>query len=116
MTRTQRFLTTATAAIALTTAAIVADDGEMVFKLKSCDTCHGVPAEKITAKIPSLGGPDLVDLDKKFDHATLSDYIQQKAEVNGSQHPRQFKGHEDELRVLVAWLLPSEDETGGDTP
>jgi len=116
MTRTQRFLTTTAAAIALATAAIIADDGQMVFKLKSCDTCHGVPSAGIKAKIPSLNGPDLVDLGKKFDPSTLSDYIQQKAEVNGSQHPRQFKGHDEELRVLVAWLLPSEAENGNEAP
>ena len=34
MTRTQRFLTAAVAGIALATAAVLADDGQMVFKLK----------------------------------------------------------------------------------
>ena len=116
MTQTQRFLTAAVAGIALATAAVLADDGQMVFKLKGCDTCHSVPAAGIKAKIPSLSGPDMENLDKKFDRSSLAAYIQQQAEVDGSEHPRQFKGHDEELRVLVAWLLPEKEESSGDTP
>ena len=117
MTRTRKFLTTLMAGSFLLAGTLaLSDDGEMVFKLKACDTCHSVPDEGIKAKIPSLAGPDLVNLDKKFDAEKLAGYIRQQIKVDGEQHPREFKGHDEELRVLVAWLLPAAKSPAGKTP
>ena len=117
MTRTRRILVILVAGSALLAGTVaLADDGKMVFKLKGCDTCHSVPKAGIEAKIPSLAGPDLVDLEKKFDAEKLAAFIRQQTRVNGEQHPRECKGHEEELRVLVSWLLPAAKDTDQEAP
>jgi len=117
MTRTRTILTTLVAGSALLAGTLtLADDGKMVFKLKGCDTCHSVPKDGIKAKIPSLAGPDLVDLEKKFDPEKLAAFLRQQLKVNGVEHPREFKGHEEELRVLVSWLLPAAKEPAPEAP
>jgi cytochrome c551/c552 len=83
----------------------LADDGKLVFTSKNCDTCHSVSTAGIKAKIESLKGPDLVDLAKKFDAEKLSAFICKQAAVEGEEHGREFKGSDEEKRVLVEWLL-----------
>ena len=83
----------------------LADDGKLVFTSKGCDTCHSVPTAGLKAKIPSLNGPVLVDLDKKYDAEQLAGFICKQAKVDGEEHGREFKGSDAEKRVLVEWLL-----------
>jgi cytochrome c551/c552 len=83
----------------------LADDGKLVFTSKNCDTCHSVPTAGIKVKIESIKGPDLIDLDKKYDAEQLSQFICKQAKIAGEEHGREFKGSDEEKRVLVEWLL-----------
>lgn len=79
-------------------------DGKAIFLAQKCNLCHNVPPAGIerTTKSDKMAGPDIVDI--KVDAATLGKVLRKQADVNGKKHPKEFKGSDEELGALVAWI------------
>ncbi len=86
--------------------------GQAVFEGQKCNLCHGVSTVDIEAKTKSekLKGPDLVNLADNFEAEWIVKYIKKEADKDGKNHTKPFKGSDEELQVLVDWLLEQKAE------
>ena len=87
------------------------EEGKAVFQKYKCRSCHSIEAqgiarkelegetEKTEKKPPDLSG---VGLDQKADWFVL--FLQKKEKLDGTLHPKKFRGTDAELKKLVAWL------------
>jgi len=85
-------------------------DGQALFQAQKCDMCHSVSTVGIEAKTKSaaMAGGDLVDLDREADW--LVQYLKKEIQLNDKDHKKGFKGTDEELNVLVQWLLDQKTE------
>ena len=92
-------------------APVADDDGKEAFE-KNCAECHGVKVAEIeaTTKDEKLKGPDLVDLGERFEAEWIVKYVKKEADKDGKAHKKKFKGSDEELQVLVDWLLEQKAE------
>lgn len=82
-----------------------APDGKEVFLAQKCNMCHAVSTVGIEAKVKSetMQGPDLVDLER--DPEWIAQFVTKEIELDGEKHKKEFKGSDEELDVLISWLL-----------
>lgn len=91
------------------------DKGQQAYLDAKCNMCHGVSTAGIEAKTKSekMKGPDLVNLAKRKglgDATAIGVYLKGQSELDGKQHKKPFKGSDEELQVLVDWLLEQKAE------
>ena len=86
--------------------------GHEAFVGLKCNMCHDVSSAGIESKTKSekMYGGDLVGLAEEWDAKTMAAYITQEAEQEGQKHKKEFKGSDEELQVLVDWLLEQKAE------
>ena len=103
------------AALALGAVTVAAEEeasprGQQVAEDLKCTLCHSVPAAGIESKTKSekMKGADL--LTGEWDAELLASYLKQEAKVDGEEHKKEFKGSDEELQVLVDWLLEQKAE------
>lgn len=96
-------------------------DGKDLFLAAKCNTCHSVTAAGIDKKKPTEAEaaeaakaekadkdekkpPDLssVGLDKKADW--IAKFLTKKETLDGEKHKKLYKGTDEELKTLSAWL------------
>ncbi len=97
-------------ALTLATASgmVAADDapGKAIFVGQNCNGCHAVPA----ASIEKLGdqtvtGPALEGLGDEYKPCSLKRWLKRKKDHDGYTHLQYFDGTDDELQLMVDWLL-----------
>lgn len=93
------------------------EEGKTVFQKYKCRSCHSIEAqgiarkevegetEKTEKKPPDLSG---VGLDQKADWFVL--FLQKKEKLDGTLHPKKFRGTDAELKKLAAWLETLRDK------
>lgn len=88
------------------------DDGKKVFLAQGCNECHAVSTAEIeaTTKVESEKGPDLKSIGRKYQGEWITKYIKKGADIEGKAHTKKFKGSDEELQVLVDWLLEQKAE------
>lgn len=98
-------LLAAAAAITLAAAPAEAADGKAVFLAEKCNLCHAVSSAGIeaTTKSEAMKGPDL-STTGPHDAAALAKYLKQEEAVDGKKHKKGFKGTDEDLQALIAWL------------
>jgi cytochrome c553 len=82
-------------------------DGKTIFTDAKCNNCHAITAEKIEALRKPMGKmlpPDLSDVGTRIKADFIAKYITKDEKLNDKTHPIAFKGTDDELKVLAAWL------------
>ena len=86
--------------------------GQAVFEDQKCNLCHGVSTVGIEAKTKSekLKGPDLVNLSESYEADWVVQYVKKEVDKDGKSHTKPFKGNDEELQVLVDWLLEQKAE------
>ncbi len=86
-------------------------DGKAAY-VKYCAECHGVRVAKITptTKNQQEKGPDLTDIGEKFQPRWIARFVKEEADLGGKKHAKKFKGSDEELQVLVDWLLEQKAE------
>jgi mono/diheme cytochrome c family protein len=84
----------------------LAADGKEIFLAQKCNTCHSVSTAGIeaTTKSEKMKGPDLVGVVQAHDPAWVKDFIQKKTDKEGKKHAKEYKGTQEELEAIVAWL------------
>ncbi|HEX4954566.1 MAG TPA: cytochrome c [Thermoanaerobaculia bacterium] len=88
------------------TADAAAPDGKALFLAQKCNLCHSVSSVGITAtsKSEKTAGPDLTTVAKPHDAAFMKDFLLKKVDLNGKKHLKEFKGTDEELTALIAWV------------
>lgn len=91
--------------------------GKTAFLAHKCNLCHAVPAAEIEAKTKSeklkggdLGGPIEADFE------IVAAYLRKEGELEGKSHKKAFKGTDEELRTILAWLAELEPEEKPEVP
>lgn len=89
----------------------VEDPGMKVFT-EQCSLCHGVASAEIKPKTEDEEGqgPDLGGLAEKTDSQSIMAFVNQEGALDGKRHRHEFKGSDEELQVLVDWLLKQKAE------
>lgn len=83
------------------------NDGKAIFESSKCATCHSVDSQGIAAKKKSDKTPDLSELTKGDDMNLefWTKYLKKDATLNGKKHAIPFKGSDEDLKVMVEWLM-----------
>ena len=88
------------------TAALAEDppDGRALFTGQKCNMCHSVPEADLIAMVKSkkLKGPDLPAESREPDWIVR--FLKREVQLDGKDHKQEFKGTEEELRAIAAWL------------
>lgn len=85
-------------------------DGKAIFEANKCMSCHAVKNIGIEAKkaegeeAEENKAPDLSGVGLEKDAEFIAKYLQKLEAINGKKHMKKFKGTEDELKTLAAWL------------
>ena len=85
-------------------------DGKAIFLSAKCESCHAIKSMSIEAKkaegedAGDNKGADLSDVGLKHDAEFIAKYLQKLEAIEGKKHMKKFKGTEDELKMLAAWL------------
>jgi len=100
-----RYLVATAAALAISTAAFAAEDGEALFKKSSCVSCHSVDKKSVG---PSLKAVAAKYKDDKGAQATLEAKVRNggKGSFGSMPMPATAKTVSDEnIKAIVSWVL-----------
>jgi cbb3-type cytochrome oxidase cytochrome c subunit len=83
--------------------------GKTIFLDNKCSKCHSIESQGIKhtseppegAKYPP---PDLSDVGNRHAADWMQKWLQKEEEQHGKKHMIKFKGSDDELKTLTAWL------------
>lgn len=95
-----------------------APDAKPIFLEYKCRSCHSIESQEITRKVAEEGAaseekpPDLsgVGLRRKADWIVA--FLLKKEAIEGRKHEKKFRGTDEELQKLAAWLASLRDEKG----
>jgi mono/diheme cytochrome c family protein len=78
--------------------------GKELFEANKCNMCHAVKAAGIEAKVKSekMQGPDLSGA--SYEEDWLIKYVKKEVQLNDKDHKGTFKGSDDDLKAILAWL------------
>jgi hypothetical protein len=78
-------------------------DGQQIFADSKCIKCHSVESLEISS---TKDDPvDLSNTGANHDAEFLKKYLVKEEKLNDKKHKTKFKGSDEELDVLVNWLL-----------
>jgi len=78
-------------------------EGKNIFTDNKCEKCHSVEAAGIECTGKKFA--DLSDLSDNNTVEILTKFLKKEGMINDKEHKIKFKGSDDELDVLVKWLL-----------
>ena len=90
--------------------------GEKLFGKYKCATCHSVEAAGIERKgdeDEDEEGPDLSGAGLEHEAEWMAKYLLKKEKLNDEKHEKKFRGKEEELETLTAWLATMEVDSLG---
>jgi mono/diheme cytochrome c family protein len=84
---------------------VAAADGKEIFTAQKCNMCHSVPQAELTAKVKSakMKGPDLPNEARESEW--IAGYLKRDVQLNDKDHKKEFKGTDEELQEIAAWLI-----------
>ena len=83
-------------------------DGKATFVEAGCARCHSVKTAELEATVAErMRGPDLgmVGTDPDHDAAWVVAVIKQTKELDSGPHRARFRGTDDELNAIAAWVV-----------
>ena len=90
------------------------EEGHQVFVAAKCHTCHAVASASIAARAKEEArGPDLGGY-VTDDATALARYLRREEERDGDKHKARFRGTDEELGLLLAWLGEQEPHSESD--
>jgi mono/diheme cytochrome c family protein len=92
--------------------------GRKVFLDNKCTRCHEVSSQGIAstrdeAESEGKEPVDLSDVGSKHDAAWIEGFLQRRETLDGHKHKKKFRGTDEELQALVAWLTTLRAPGGG---
>lgn len=83
-------------------------DGKKIFTDSRCNMCHTVKSQGIESKKSDAVDLSTVGKDKTAEF--LNKYLKKEAKMNDKDHKATFKGNDEDLKVLIDWLLTLKSE------
>lgn len=83
-------------------------DGKKIFTDNKCNMCHTIQSQGIESK--KSDAVDLSNVGKDKTAELLNKYLKKEAKVNDKDHKSSFKGSDEDLKILVDWLLTLKTE------
>jgi mono/diheme cytochrome c family protein len=93
-------------------------DGRTIFLDSKCSNCHTLQAQGIGNPDPASrndGPPDLSTIGERHDADWIARFLLKKESIEGRKHMVKFKGSDEELATLAAWLHQQIAKTEQDT-
>lgn len=85
---------------------VAAADGKALFVDSKCNLCHSVDSQEIAKINAKMKGPDLSKIATEIEsEAWLKSFLKKEAEHDGKKHMKEFSGTDEELDVLVKWIM-----------
>lgn len=84
-------------------------DGKAVFTEQKCDMCHSVNSLGLASK-KKTGAYDLSNVAADGNAELFAKYLKKDAEIKGKKHPAQFKGSDEDLKIISEWLATLKTE------
>ena len=82
------------------------EQGQAAFTESGCARCHSVEAAGIEATVSErMRGPDLGAIGTEHDAAWVVSVVKQSTELDDGPHRAKFRGTDDQLSALAAWLV-----------
>lgn len=82
------------------------EEGQAAFRESGCARCHSVEAAGIEATVSErMRGPDLGAIGTEHDAAWVVSVVRQTTELDDGSHRAKFRGTDDQLSALAAWLV-----------
>lgn len=83
-------------------------DGQKLFTAQKCNMCHAVPEVGVTAimKSKKMQGPALPSETRDSDW--IVSFLKREIQLNDKDHKKEFKGTDEELQAVAAWLISLE--------
>lgn len=78
-------------------------EGPKVFEAQRCASCHSIESLDIGLRDGATRN-DLSEVGKTRDVDWLKGFLQREIEVDGQPHRGRFRGSDEELQTLTAWL------------
>ena len=87
-------------------------EGQAIFVDSKCNMCHAVPSAGIESKTQSekMKGPDMTGAAARLDPDSLAKYLRKQEQLDGKDHKKEYKGSDEDLQTLIAWLQSLKDE------
>ena len=79
--------------------------GKTIFEESKCTNCHGIASQSIEAKKKSDKIPDLSKLTEGHNAAFWTNYLKKEETLNSKKHAVPFKGTDEDLKIMVDWLI-----------
>jgi mono/diheme cytochrome c family protein len=80
--------------------------GQALFLEQGCHACHAVPAAGIAmAGDDTISAPVLEGLADHYKPCKLKRWLKRERDQEGYTHLQYFRGTDEELQVLVGWLI-----------
>lgn len=81
-------------------------NGKTIYIDYKCNLCHSVTSAGIEAKVKSekMKGPDLTGVTSKREPEWIAKYVRKQVQIEDRDHKPEFKGTDEELDALIAWL------------
>jgi mono/diheme cytochrome c family protein len=84
------------------------DDGKKIFVDNKCAMCHTVNSAGVESK--KSDAVDLSTVGKDRTVEFLMKYLKKETKLNEKDHKSSFKGSDEDLQVLVDWLVSLKGE------
>ena len=84
------------------------NDGKKIFIDNKCNMCHTVNSVGIESK--KSDAVDLSSVGKDQSTEVLMKFLKKEGKINEKDHKTTFKGSDEDLKVLVDWLLTLKGE------
>jgi mono/diheme cytochrome c family protein len=84
-------------------------EGKAIFLANKCSNCHAISAAGIARAGAAPSGlpkapPDLTGVGSRHTAAFIVKFLRKEETIEGRKHILKFKGTDDELGTLAAWL------------
>jgi mono/diheme cytochrome c family protein len=84
-------------------------DGKSIFVSNKCNGCHSIQAQGVSKVAgetvnASTQPPDLSGVGLKHNAAWITKYLKKQETLDGEKHLKKFKGSDEDLATLTAWL------------
>lgn len=80
--------------------------GLAAFSETGCARCHSVAVAEMEATVSErMQGPDLSTVGSDHDASWIVSVVQQETELDGGPHRARFRGTDEQLSAIAAWLV-----------
>lgn len=93
------------ASVQLTFSQDGAKTGKTIFEEAKCSKCHSVEKKGVVLEKKNDKYPDLSTITEGHDAAFWTKFLKKEETLNGKKHAIAFKGGDDDLSVLIQWLM-----------